>query len=41
VRTDSLPLADAECNGNCVIYAHSYAYCDTNGDSYSYPDNYT
>jgi hypothetical protein len=42
VRTDSLPLADAECNsanntdtnGDCLIYA----YCYTNGDSYSYRD---
>jgi hypothetical protein len=53
VRTDSLPLADAECNsanntdtnGNCLIYAyiyaHSYAYFYANGDSYGYPDNYT
>jgi len=30
-------LADADCYGNCVIYA----YCYTNGDSYGYPDNYT
>ena len=33
--------ADADCYGNCLIYAHGYAYCYTNGDSYGYADNYT
>ena len=29
--------ADADCYSNCLIYAHGYAYCYTNGDSYGYP----
>jgi hypothetical protein len=41
VRTEALSLADTECYRDCLIYAHSYAYCYTNGDSYGYADNYT
>jgi hypothetical protein len=32
VRTEAVSLADAECYGNCLIYADCY----TNGDSYGY-----
>jgi hypothetical protein len=33
-------LADADCYGNCVIYAHSCAYCYTNGYVHGYSEHY-